>query len=300
MIIMKYDFEIERVNAEIKKRKAKRALIQLPEGLKQYAREIIDGINVDCVLSADACFGACDLMTTPECDVTVHFGHSKMLEDKNVIYVETHSELDVTKVIEKAIPLLGKRVALATTAQHLYRLDEMKKTLERHGKTVVLGKTGLKTKPGQVLGCDFSSVINADADCVLFVGSGRFHPLGVAFFTNKKTIQADPYSNAVTVIDASSWEKEKMLRKEKARNAKTFGIIYSQKPGQKNFALAESLKKISDKKCYLISLNLITPDAVDYLPFDAYVITACPRIVLDDWKNFKKPVLLPDEFKELS
>ncbi|MEM0372456.1 MAG: diphthamide biosynthesis enzyme Dph2 [archaeon] len=297
--MMKYDFEIKRINAELKKRKAKRVLIQLPEGLKKYAKEIMDGINAECVLSADPCFGACDLMRVSECDVTVHFGHSKMLDDENVIYVETHSELDVARVVEKAVPLLGKRVALATTAQHLHRLEEIKKTLEKHGKTVLFGKTGLKTKPGQVLGCDFSSVINADADCVLFVGSGRFHSLGAAFFSKKRTVQADPYTGNVSEISALEWDKERLLRKEKAGKARSFGIIYSQKSGQKNLSLADSLKKTSKWPAYLISLNNITPDAVDYLPFDAYVITACPRIVLDDWKNYKKPLLLPDEFKEL-
>jgi len=53
------------------------------------------------------------------------------------------------------------------------------------------------------------------------------------------------------------------------------------------------------KKAYKIIIENITPDVLDYLPFDAFIITACPRIVYDDWKNYKKPVLLPNEYEEL-
>lgn len=294
-----YDFEYDRINAEIKKRKAKRVLIQLPEGLKVQAPEIMKNIKAECILSADACFGACDIQETPETDLTIHFAHSKMVDTKDTIYIETNSDLDVIPVLDKAVPLLKGTIGLVTTAQHMHKLKAMKQHLEEHGVKVVLGKTGLRTKPGQVLGCDFTSAINADANMMLYVGSGRFHSLGVAYFTGKKTLQANPYENTVVEINASQWEKEKWLRISKASKANSFGIVYSQKPGQKNFALAESLKKIAGDNAQLISLNMITPERIDYLPFDAFVITACPRIVIDDWKNYKKPVLLPDEFKEL-
>ena len=294
-----YDFEIERINDEIKKRKAKRVLIQLPEGLKAQAPDIMKQIKAETVLSADPCFGACDIITTPETDLTMHFGHIKMLDTKNIIYIETHSHLEVIPVIDKAIPLLKGTVGLVTTAQHLHKLKGMKQHLEEHGIKVVLGKTGLRTKPGHVLGCDFTSAINADADMMLFVGSGKFHSLGVAYFTGKKTVQANPYDNSVEIVDASQWEKEKWLRISKAGNARSFGIIYGLKPGQKNFALADSLRKMSKENSHLIALSSITPANIDYLPFDAFVITACPRIVIDDWKNYRKPVLLPEEFKEI-
>ena len=168
---------------------------------------------------------------------------------------------------------------------------------------MLIGKvSGKSSYDGQVLGCDFSSARNVmeDVDSILMISSGRFHSLGVAYFTKKKTIQANPYTGEVKEITAVDMEKEKYLRIEKARNVESFAIVYSEKPGQMNFALAESLKQLSKKPAYLITMNEIMPDRLDYLPFEAFVITACPRIVLDDWKNYKKPVLLLDEFEQLN
>ena len=295
---MNYDFEIDRINSEIKKRSAKTVLIQLPEGLKVHARELMDKINARVIFSADPCFGACDLIVVPEADLTIHFGHTKFMENDKVIYIPVASDLNVLEVIEKALPQLEEKVALTTTAQHLQKLDEMKCFLEENGKQVVLGQSSGKTAPGQVLGCDASTAVNAEADCILFVGSGKFHPLNIAFQTKKKVIQANPYNGEVAEVNADAWEKERILRIDKAREAKSFGIVYSTKPGQKNFALSESLADLNENS-YLIIMDLITPEQIDYLPFDAFVITACPRIVLDDWKNYKKAILLPDEFKEL-
>lgn len=288
-----YDFEIKRINQEIKKRRAKRVLIQLPEGLKSEFVKIAERIEAETVLSGDPCFGACDIQTYPDFDLTVHFGHSKMLDYDKVVYVEAHSDVDVTGVVEKAAKVLdGKTIGLVTTVQHIQELPKARKILEGHGKKVVIG--------GQVLGCRQTNAekVKDRVDEFLFIGSGRFHGLGVMYATGRKVLLADPYTGVVEGIDPVKAEKDKYLRKTKAMNASVYGVVVGAKPGQKNLAVAEKvlngLKK-DGKKAYIIIMNEIAPERLDYLPFDAFIVTACPRIVIDDWKNYKKPILLPEE-----
>ena len=288
-----YDFEIKRVNQEIKKRKAKRVLIQLPEGLKSEFLKIADKIGAEAVLSGDPCFGACDIQTYPEVDLTIHFGHSKLLDNNKIIYVESHSKIDVEKVVRQAAKMLtGKRIGLITTIQHADDLPKAKRILDKMGKRAVIG--------GQILGCDQANAkkIADKIDEFLFIGSGRFHGLGVMYATEKKVLLADPDSRKIEGLDPMQTYKEKYLRKEKAAEARVFGIVVGTKPGQKRIDLAEKIRKKIEKRgriAHLVFMNEITPERLDYLPFDAYIVTACPRIVIDDWKNYKKPVLLPEE-----
>lgn len=74
-----YDFEFAKVIREIKKSKAKRVLIQLPDGLKPRAKEIVDRIEkeTDVFIWAGSCFGACDVPDVKDVDLVVQFGHSK-------------------------------------------------------------------------------------------------------------------------------------------------------------------------------------------------------------------------------
>lgn len=79
-----YDFEISKIIKKIKKTKAKRVLLQFPEGLKPKATEIVDEIQKQVKDSSifvwlGSCFGACDvpLEARDEIDLLVQFGHSK-------------------------------------------------------------------------------------------------------------------------------------------------------------------------------------------------------------------------------
>ena len=61
---MEYDLEFDRAVSEIKKVGAKRVCIQLPEGLKPKAKEIVDAVeketNAKALIWLNSCFGACD------------------------------------------------------------------------------------------------------------------------------------------------------------------------------------------------------------------------------------------------
>ncbi len=105
--------------------------------------------------------------------------------------------------MEKAIPALkSKRIGVTTTIQHVHRLDEALQALLEHGIEGVLGPAGGRVKyPGQVLGCCYSAARGLNVEEYLFIGTGRFHPLGIALCTGKRVVIADPVTGEVSEID---------------------------------------------------------------------------------------------------
>jgi 2-(3-amino-3-carboxypropyl)histidine synthase len=310
-----FDFEEERIKQEITKLGAKRVLLQLPEGLKPEGprlAKIIEKTGAVPIISADPCYGACDLATAEAerlgIDLIIHFGHAKLLKHEPIstIYVEARATITVVEAIEKSVPLLSKysKIGLATTVQHVQTLDEAREILVRAGKTVVIGDAGRVNYPGQVIGCDYSNVksVANGVEAFLFIGGGRFHALGVALSTSKPTIIADPYENRAYSIDE---EAQKILKHrwaciEEAEHAKTFGVLIGLKLGQKRLDDALKIKEIAEKNgktAFLFAIREISPEALLEFPsVDAYVNTACPRISLDTPSKFLKPVLTINEF----
>lgn len=86
----KYELEIDKIAKTIKKEKAKRVLLQFPDGLKPYATAIADEIkkrldektkkDIEIMIWLGSCFGACDVPIQTEklgVDLIVQFGHSE-------------------------------------------------------------------------------------------------------------------------------------------------------------------------------------------------------------------------------
>jgi 2-(3-amino-3-carboxypropyl)histidine synthase len=310
-----FDFEEERIKQEIAKLGAKRVLLQMPQGLKPEGprlAKIIEKTGALPIISADPCYGACDLATCEAeslgVDLIVHFGHSKLVKHEQVptVYVEARATVTVAEAVEKAVPMLNKynKIGLATTVQHVQTLDEARELLVRAGKTVVVGDAGRVPYSGQVIGCDYSNVqsVAKGVDVFLFIGGGRFHALGIALSTSKPTIIADPYENRAYSI---SEEAQKVLKQryayiEEAGHAKTFGVLLGLKIGQKRFEDALKIKETAEKNgktAFLFAVREISPEALMEFPsVDAYVNTACPRIALEAPSKFLKPVLTINEF----
>jgi len=72
--------DVEKVVKEIKKIKAKKVLLQFPDGLKTKAVSIVDEIesrtDCICVIWAGSCYGACDVPDVKGFDLFVQFGHN--------------------------------------------------------------------------------------------------------------------------------------------------------------------------------------------------------------------------------
>jgi 2-(3-amino-3-carboxypropyl)histidine synthase len=314
-----FDFEEERIKQEIAKLGAKRVLLQLPEGLKPEGprlAKVIEGTGAVPIISADPCYGACDLATAEAehlgIDLIIHFGHAKLVKHEQVptVYVEARATVTVDDAVEKSIPLLSKydKIGLATTVQHVQALAHAREILVRAGKTVVIGDAGRMNYSGQVSGCDYSNVrsIANDVEVFLFIGGGRFHALGIALSTSKPTIIADPYEKRAYPIDE---EAQKILKQrwacvEEAKHATTFGVLIGLKLGQKRLDDALKIKEMTEKNgktAFLFAIREILPEALMEFPsVDAYVNTACPRISLDVPSKFLKPVLTVNEFMVVS
>jgi 2-(3-amino-3-carboxypropyl)histidine synthase len=314
-----FDFEEERIKQEIAKLNAKRVLLQLPEGLKPEGPRlaaVVEKTGALPVISADPCYGACDLDIDEaerlDVDLIVHFGHARMLKHEKVptLYVEARATVTVEEAVEAAIPLLKdwSKIGLATTVQHIQVLDEVRERLVRAGKTVEVGDAGQINYAGQVTGCNYTNVksIANEVEAFLFVGGGRFHALGIALSTSKPTIVADPYGGEAYSItnDAQKTVRQRWGSIEQAGKAKTFGLIVGLKPGQMHLEAALRVKAAVEragKTACLLAVNEVTPEALLEFPtIDAYVNTACPRISLEVPAKFAKPVLTVNEFMVVS
>lgn len=79
---MDYDLEIPRIVKEISKSKAKKVLLQLPDGLKPKATELVKILEqktkAKIYVWAGSNFGACDVAQVKGFDLVVNFGHASI------------------------------------------------------------------------------------------------------------------------------------------------------------------------------------------------------------------------------
>ncbi|UEC42121.1 MAG: 2-(3-amino-3-carboxypropyl)histidine synthase [Methanothrix sp.] len=308
-----FDLDLAGAIELIKKSGARTVGVQVPEGLKRMAsdlaRDIQEETCAEVIVSGDPCYGACDvdLDLCRAADLVIHVGHSEMLEgdplhDK-VVYVEARIRADVREAVEGAADLLSaRRVGVVTTVQHVHKLAEVLEVLKGRGIDGVVRPGGRTRYAGQVLGCNYKAARNADVDEYLFVGTGQFHPLGVALATGKRTVAADPVTGNVSVIDAAQMLKRRYGAIARAGDAERIAVIVSKKPGQRRMELARRMISLGEergKRMVLVYLDRMEPDALVNLGVDAAVSTACPRIALDDQAKYNIPILTPPEFEVL-
>jgi 2-(3-amino-3-carboxypropyl)histidine synthase len=312
-----YDLEEARLIDEIKKRSSRRVVLQLPEGLKPHGARLAEKLHAatgaEVLVSGDPCYGACDLalhqMKELRADLLIHVGHALIPDEDahdDIVYVEARSDEKIEKPLVEALRLLEgeKRIGLAASVQHLHLLKPAKESLEQAGKTVWIGKASGRLKhDGQILGCDYGSVLSiADkVESFVVIAAGDFHALGVSLSTGKRTIVADPYQQ--TTRDTTH-VVDKILRQRyatilKFKEAKRVGIVVGLKSGQTNLALARRLKTLLEqngKNCTLIVSSELIPESIEsFTDLDGIVETACPRVAIDDRSRYHKPVVSPEE-----
>ncbi|MEY7849906.1 diphthamide biosynthesis enzyme Dph2 [Natrarchaeobius sp. A-rgal3] len=305
-----WDYELERIIDAIEERDATKVGLQFPEGLKRRGPSVADdlreltGDDVTFMLSGQPCYGACDLDTylMKRTDVFVHFGHSPMKDTNKVIYVPLFSNVEVFPIMEEALdtlepPAETEGVGLVTTAQHMNRYEEMREFLEDRGYEVHSRRGDDRlTHEGQVLGCNYASA-DVPADQVLYVGGGKFHPLGLAMeHPEKHVVIADPVNNVVTVADTEKFMKQRYGAVHRAMDAEKWGVIFCTKIGQGRWEQAQDILEDNDD-AYLITMDEVTPDRLRNFDMDAFVNTGCPRITTDDGPQFHKPMLTPGEYE---
>ncbi|MBI2101103.1 diphthamide synthesis protein [Candidatus Woesearchaeota archaeon] len=192
--------------------------------------------------------------------------------------------------------ILPKNIGLATTVQFLNYADEIRQFLESNGKNVFADKIRQKYE-GQLLGCDTGAAekVKDNVDAFLYIGTGIFHPLGIALSIEKDVFCYDPINAVMSKIDRSEVEKYNKKRKAaymKFLESTEIGILVSLKPGQNNFRKAVELKRqLKGKNCCIFAFDTLDFSQVENFPFiQCWVNTACNRI-LDDHSKFPKPLV---------
>ena len=309
---MTLDFEEKRLIAELKRIKPKKVLVQLPEGIKKNSLEIaklIENLGIEVIFSGETCWGACSVAYFEAkalgVDLIIHFGHAEFLKtDFPVLYIEMKDVLNLNSLLEKSLEYLKKykTIGFSYSIQHKQDVEKIKEFYKEKGKKIILSKKiGNVACEGHIVGCQYEGLkaIQKKVDCFLILGNS-FHSMGAALAVEKPVILLDVYNNKIMAMNGL---REKILKQraisiEKLKEAKNVGIIVETKLGQRFGSakyLIEKLKK-TNKNAVIISMDELTPEKImNFYDIDAFIELACPRIALDDFAKYPKPILT---FKE--
>lgn len=220
------------------------------------------------------------------------------------IFIPCRSNADIELVVDNILEKVPfERIGLVTTAQYVHQLKDVQSRLNKAGKKAVIAPG--RPNPGQVLGCDAGAAIGAamgagpgkgaaskGADCIVYIGSGHFHPLRAALDTGLPTFMVHP-SGGIELVSNELLMKHakiKAARMHYFNLAKRVGILVSTKPGQSRMKqalkLREKLKGV--KETFIFAANEIKPEYLEGYDVDAWVSTGCPRIAED---RFSRPVV---------
>jgi len=222
------------------------------------------------------------------------------------LFIETKCEgkINLTdKVGEELVSKLPEVIVLAASVQYLDQLKQLKSYLEQKGRKVILFQSLHGKHPGQSLGCDIQKFeIDQDYDAFLYLGDGMFHPTALAYGNEKPVFIFNPMASEgmqLKELDKTYWEKVKKRKNAlfaKLISSDNIGIIVTRKPGQNQSKVAEELRtklETKGKKVFVfLADNINTPGLQDFNFIDAWINTACPRMVEDfpclNWMDLKE------------
>ena len=244
---MTLNFELPKLVKELKKRKPKKVLVQLPEGIKQNATEIADvfeKLGIEVIFSGETAWGGCSIALQEaealKVDLIVHFGHAEFIKTKfPVLYIEVRDELNLKPILEKSLKKIEKfkTLGLSYSIQHRHDIETIKEFYEKRGKKIILSKKmGFAAYEGHVVGCEYRGLkaIEKDVDAFLIIGN-QFHSMGAALMVDKPVVLVDVYNDDVRSMEGL---KEKILKQraisiQKLKDAKNVGVIVEIKLGQR-------------------------------------------------------------------
>ena len=304
---------IEEVCLKLKGKK--RIGIQVPDGLKTRSHEIVTYVtkltDAKVVLWGEPTYGACDLADRPleeiGADALIHMGHLPMPYHSEFYAVPTFfvpvrhtGELTLSKkAISELKEILPRKIGVVTTAQHLHMINSAGEILDKEGfdTSVTTGGPRLAAA-GQLLGCNSSAARKLKVDGYLYIGTGLFHPLTVALSTGKAVACLEPHNGTVTVADPRPFLKQRYAAMSVATDAKRWAILVSNQIGQKRIELADKIEELlieNGKETIMIGSMHQSHDQLLGLGIDAAVITACPRLAIEDGPTWPIPLLTVPE-----
>jgi 2-(3-amino-3-carboxypropyl)histidine synthase len=293
----------------------KKIVLQVPAGLVRNAHDLAGQLarEAGCpvVVAARPCFGACDFPSpdeAPGADAMVVLGHAPIpnVPRRRVTYfVEMRDPKGDGEALAHMVRAahLPRRLGLVASVQHLDLVPELTAALERLDHTVAVGRGDRRLAyPGQALGCNYTSAeaVAPSVDAFLFLGTGRFHPLGLAVAVDRPVWSLDPVQGTLEPpIDRAALIRRRQLKVAACRDARRFGLLVSSFAGQDRSPMALALQRRARERGREAEIFVFDRlDARDLVgrDVDAFVNTACPRIALDDGDLYDKPMLTPPEF----
>ncbi|KAI8070995.1 putative diphthamide synthesis protein-domain-containing protein [Gongronella butleri] len=307
-----YKFEIHKTVWRIKKAKAKRVAIQMPEGLMMFACTIADIIELFCqaetLIMGDVTYGACciDDYTARAlgCDFLVHYGHSCLIPvdvtSINTLYVFVEIGIDnqhfINTVRKNFEP--GKRLALVCVIQFAAALQAARDALQ--GDYIVQIPQAKPLSPGELLGCTSPKL--ADTDAIIYIGDGRFHLESIMIHNpDIPAFQYNPYDKKFSRERYDHLEMQSLRKHaiQVGQQAKKYGLILGTLGRQGKPQVMEYLESCireQGKECVLVLLSEIFPSKLaQFEDVDAWIQIACPRLSIDWGYAFPKPLLSPYE-----
>ncbi|MGP6219762.1 diphthamide biosynthesis enzyme Dph2 [Caldiplasma sukawensis] len=304
---------------KLEKMGAKKVLLQLPDGLKPHVFEYVNALNkkFEVVVSSSGFYGACDTGTKDEyssVDCVVQFGHTEIpnLNYGVPVIFEEYVNEPVIKPEEIDLSELEKnqykKINIVYSIQYRKDADIFSEFLRSKGYQVLYGENDSRLKyRGQVLGCNYSPIHQADAqcDCHIVVSTGKFHAIGAQLSTKKEVFLLD-LTERYHLIPMKS-EVDRLIRKryaqmEKALSAEKFVVVIDTKVGQFRKKMAENIiKKLESigKQAVIAYSNESLPSDYENMRADCVIFTGCPRVPIDDQDKYSMPVLTPREFESI-
>ncbi len=309
---------IEQAIGMLREIKAKKVLLQVPDGLKPQAFDFFNRLSPEfnVVISGEAFYGACDIgnyASGKGIDAIIQLGHSVIPNIDYpipVIFIEwrNRAPVDLERVSTDVIKSKGySRIGLLASIQYMDTIGVMREILESRGFSVRIGDVdGRMGHAGQVLGCNFSAAhsVSGEVDCYILLSTGQFHAIGVQLSTEKEAFILD--LNTMRV-ESMKEESDKFLRCRYARisralDASKFCVAVNTKIGQRRDSLAnvisDQVRKLG-KECVTVVTDDVKPSDFENMRCDAVIFTGCPRVSIDDQDKFTMPVLTPPEFQQL-
>lgn len=227
----------------------------------------------------------------------------------NIKYIDVRFAGKI-KVTEELLNYLRKHrvksIALFASVQFL-NLDNFIQDLEKEGFEIMITKAKRTQEKIQILGCDcypdsFEENL-FEADTILYIGDGTFHPTALLFAQLsspriKSVTIFNPQSNKISFVEFADIEQKATKIKVNVKKfiaSEKIGIFVSSKSGQYFFNLAQDLKhklENENKKVFVfVGDNFNSTEMENFNFIECWVNCACPRIGTDDILNVKQPVV---------
>lgn len=312
-----YNFEIHKCVWNIRKHKASRVALQMPEGLLMYSLIVSDILEqfcqVETVVMGDVSYGACCIddytARALDCDFIVHYAHLCLVPIDvtkiKVLYVFVTINIDETHMINTIKKNFdrGSHIACFGTIQFNPTIHSVRASLEADEEKpiYIIPPQTMPLSKGEVLGCT-SARFDSNISAMIYVGDGRFH-LESAMIHNPEipAFRYDPYSRKFTreLYDQKQMVAVRTDAINTARSARKIGLILGALGRQGNPQTLDRLETVfaaAGIEVVKIILSEIFPQKLAMFDdIDAFVQVACPRLSIDWGYAFEKPLLTPYE-----